>query len=82
MIFILKLCEILKTSAIRQMILLKDKKSLWREKKMEKHLQKYRKAEIIKIIDDVCKVSKDAAILLIKRLETDLKELKLLIKNS
>lgn len=49
---------------------------------MEKQLQKYRKAEIIKIIDDVCKVSKDAAILLIKRLETDIKELKLLIKNS
>lgn len=26
---------------------------------MEKHFQKYRKQEIIKIIDDVCKVSKD-----------------------
>lgn len=49
---------------------------------MEKHLQKYRKAEIIKIIDDVCKVSKDAAKLLIKRLEADLKELKILVKNS
>lgn len=35
---------------------------------MEKHLQKCRKAEIIKIIDDVCKVSKDVAILLIKRI--------------
>lgn len=49
---------------------------------MGEYLQKYRKQEIIKIINDVCKVSKDAASLLIKHLEADIKELKLIVKNS
>lgn len=49
---------------------------------MEKQLSKYRKSDLIKIMVDVCTVSKDAAKLLIKQLEADLKELKLIIKNS
>lgn len=49
---------------------------------MEKQLRKYNKAELVSIIKDVCAVSKDAALLLVRRLESDLKELKLIIKNS